>query len=341
MRGLGALGLAVALALGCGSGAPPPPADKPAPATAPPLHDGPLTDYVPSAGLRWMVVGRPKELASDAALAKAIELLLPPERLDAFSRSSGVELRTLDTGLIAGFDHATLYLADSRTGSTSVEERFAERLLAGTRVARPHPRIHRIAGVVGQTPETLVRVDGRLVAVSVGSALPARIVELYARQKLAKSPPALRGSALSSLPVAELEAAPMRFYAPGPFSAEWTRGARGLLAAATAVGIAVRPAPEGHLSVVVVVAGSFGGAGADPATQVGLAWTDLSQSGLGKLLGLDQAAAPSVVVTPDALRLSVELAALPLAQGLRAAVMAEVWEILDLSPPAAKEPLPP
>jgi len=339
VRWLAGVCLAAALALGCGGA--PPPRPRPAPAAQPPLHDGPLTDYVPAAGLRWMVVGRPKELASDPGLSKAVELLVPRERLDAFSKSSGVDLGKLDSGLIAGFDHATLYVADARDGSTTAEERFAERLLAGTRVSKPHPRIHRLSGVIGSTPETLVRIDERLVAVSVGSALPARIVELYARSKLKKSPTALRGSALSSLPVAELETAPLRFYAPGPFTGEWTTGARGLLAAATAVGVAVRPASEGNLSVVLVIAGAFGGSEGDPATRAGQAWVDLAQSGLGKLLGLDQAAAPSVVASPDSLRVAVEVAALPLAQGLKAAVMSEVWEILNLSPPKPTEPQPP
>lgn len=335
MRLVAAFCLGLALATGCGGSSTTPPA-KPAPAPAPPLHDGPLTDYVPSAGLRWMVLGRPKELASDATLSPAIALLLPSERLDAFSKSSGVDLRKLESGLIAGFDHATLYVADARTGSTLAEERFAERLLAGTRVARPHPRIHRLTGVVGQTPETLVRIDERLIAVSVGSALPARIVQLYALGKLTKSPSALRGSALATLPVKELESSPMRFYAPGPFTGEWTQGARGLLGTATAVGIAVRPASGGRLAILLVISGSFGDG--DTATRVGEAWTDLSQSGLGKLLGLDQAEAPRVVGTPDSVRVSVEVEALPLARGLRAAVMAEVWEFLDLAPPREAAP---
>ncbi|MBI3206822.1 MAG: hypothetical protein HYZ29_35125 [Myxococcales bacterium] len=335
MKALGALCLGAALTLGCGGTATPRPA-KPATAEAPPLHDGPLTDYVPSAGLRWLVVGRPKEVASDAELAKAIELILPKSRRGAFSKSSGVELDTLDAGLIAGFDHATLYVADARASSTLAEERFAARLIAGTRVAKPHPRIHRLSGVVGQTPETLVRIDERLIAVSVGSALPARIVELYARQKLTKSPPALKGSALSSLPIRELESAPMRFYAPGPFTGDWTRGAGGLFATATAVGVAVRPVAGGKLSAVIVIAGGFASDGPDAATRFGKAWEDLTQSGLGKLLGLDRAPPPSIVATPDSIRLAVEVDAMPLAQGLRAAVMAEVWEILDLSPPTEK-----
>lgn len=312
------------------------PTSEPAPRTpastpAPPLHEGPLTDYVPAAGLRWLVVGRPKELASDPTLREAIGLLLPDERLAVFARSSGIDLRKVSNGLIAGFDHATLYAADD--GSELVEERFSERLVAGARVTKTHPRVHRIAGVVGQTPETLVRVDGQLSAVSVGSGLPARIVELYAEKKLTKSPSALRGSALSTLPIAELASAPACFYAPGPFEGDWAQGAHGLLSAATAVGIAVRPASEGRVSVLLVIAGDFRSREVDPSAALGAAWSELAGSDLGKLLGLATASPPSISSTPDALRLTVDIEARPVALGLRAAVMAEVWEILHLDPP--------
>lgn len=320
----------------------PKPAEAPAKVQAkpaPPLHDGPLTDYVPAAGLRWMVVGRPKELASDPTLREAIGMLLPDERLAAFAHSSGLELPKVSNGLIAGFDHATLYVADG--GAPIVQERFSERLLAGPRLAETHPRVHRVSGVVGQTPETLVRIDDRLSAVSIGSGLPARIVELYAEKKLTKSPPALRGSALSQLPIAELESAPARFYAPGPFTDDWARGARGLLATATAVGIAVRPASNGRVAILLVVAGDFRASEVDPTALLGAAWTDLVSSNLGKLLGLGSASTPSISSTPDSLRLTVEVEARPMAMGLRAAVMAEVWEILNLGTPPAPASAPP
>jgi len=329
VRLLLAVALALAASAGCASNQP---AAQPSKSTRPeasPLHDGPLTDFVPSAGLRWMVVGRPRELATDPSLGPALALLLPKERLDAYAQASGMDVRALPSGLIAGFDHATLYVAEERSDGLKALERFSERLVAGTKVASPHPKIHRLSGVIGQTPETLVRIDGRLIAISVGSSLPARITQLYALEKLTKSPAVLHGSALRTLPIRELESAPMRFYAPGPFSGEWTSGARGLLATATAVGIAARPAAEGKVAVTVILSGSFGGEG-DASTTVLAAWKDLAESGLGRLLGLDQAVAPSVVASPDSLRLNVEVLAMPLAQGLRAAVMAEVWEFLDL-----------
>jgi hypothetical protein len=325
--------LAVFLGAGCGS---PPPASAPIASErhAPPLHDGPLSDYVPSAGLRWMVLGRPKEIASDPALAKALGLLMPDARLDLFARSSGVDLRQTSGGLIAGFDQATLFIAETPRGSDEVERRFSERLVAGALVKKPHPQIDRVAGVVGQTPETLVRVDDKLVAVSVGSGLPARVVELYALGKLKKSPPAFKGASLQALPIAELERAPARFYAPGPFDDDWAHGARGLLVSATAIGAAFRPAGEGHLAVTLVIAGDFGNAAVDPAALLTQAWNDLAASNLGRLLGLDAPVSPpSVSATPNLLRLSVELDTGPLATGLYSLVKAEVWEILKIEAP--------
>ena len=57
----------------CARAAPPPnaPAEvakKPRPA----LHRGPLTDFVASAGLRWMLVGEPAELLANADVARAL-----------------------------------------------------------------------------------------------------------------------------------------------------------------------------------------------------------------------------------------------------------------------------
>jgi hypothetical protein len=168
--------------------------------------------------------------------------------------------------------------------------------------------------------------------------VPAQVVELYARNKL-KSPRALAGSALKTLPVAEIEKAPARFYAPGPFQGDWAVQGHGLLSTAVAVGIAARPVKPGRLAVTIYIAGDFAVAEGDPATRLNEAWAALATSDLGRLLGLDAPAAPPVVSgTPELLRLSVELDLQPLASGLKAAVMSEVWEILDLKRPPAKPP---
>lgn len=326
-------------AVGCGGASATPPPPSPARAPAPPLHDGPLTDYVPAAGLRWMVVGRPRELARDPSLGPALKLLLPDRRLDAFAEGSGVDLRRVEHALAAGFDYATLYLLVPPQPAR-VEDLFRARLVSEPVEVHPHPKITRLTGLVGKTPQTLVRVDDRLAAVSVGSALPARVVELFARGKLAKSRPALRGSALSTLPP-ELERAPLRFYAPGPFGPEWTPGARGLLAAALALGAGARPLPGGRVELRVFLAGAWSEVAVDAASALLGAWEDLARSGTGRLLGLNEpAAGPVVDLRGNLLELRVELSALTLARGLRAAVEADVWEILDLPRPPPKPPRP-
>jgi hypothetical protein len=212
-------------------------------------------------------------------------------------------------------------------------------LIAGPTVKKPHPKIHRVTGVVGQTPECLVNIDNDLIAVSVGSRVPAQVVELYARKKL-KSPRALEGSALKTLPVAEIEKAPARFYAPGPFTGDWATQGRGLLSTAVAVGLAAYPLKSDRLAVTLYIAGDFGGGDDDPSTRLSEAWNILATSDLGRLLGLDHPVSPpSVSGTPELLRLNVELELQPLAMGIKAAVMAEVWEILDLNaPPKSPQP---
>jgi len=319
---------------------------SPAPATAPaptraapgPLHRGPLLDYVPAAGLRWLVVGRPRELADTPGLVAALAPLLPPDRLDAFASVTGVDLRKTPSAVVAGFDYGTLYLAEPTGDSFLVEELFIRRLARGAIVKTPHPRLRRILGVVGQTPESLVSIRGEVVALAVGDITEARIVEAYARGKLQRSPTALRGAALSTLP-ATLEAAPLRFYAPGPFEGEWAGAAHGLLGAATAVGAAVVCHPPGRIELELVIAGDFSRTPADGAARLADAWVDLATSETGKLLGLDRAAAaPVVAAAADQLRLRVELGLEPVVAGLHAAVSADIWEVMGLPEPA-REPL--
>jgi hypothetical protein len=322
--------LALGALVACGGSPAPIESPPPAPAAAP-LHEGPLTDYVPAAGLRWLVVGSPRALGRDPSLAPAIALLLPEARLDAFAAGSGVELRDVDSALAAGFDYSTLYVVAS-SEPARVEQRFRERLVSEPVQARPHPQITRLTGIVGSTPQTLVRVGDRLVAVSVGSALPARIVELFALGKLHKSRPALSGSALSSLP-SDLDSAPFRFYAPGPFATEWTRGARGLLAAATAVAVVATPLSGGRIQLRLLVAGDWS-ATPEAVAALEAGWQDLAQSGTGKLLGLNEpVSGPKIEPGHSLLEATVELDALTLARGLRAAVEADVWEILDIPRP--------
>lgn len=297
---------------------------------APELAPRTLVDHVSAAGLRWMVVGRPRELAETPGTLRLLSPLFPETRLDAFAEGTGVDLRRTDSALVAGFDYGTLYMASTgQRSNLPIEEKFALRLVKGAVVTSPHPRIRRIRGVAAGVPRALVSIEHRLVAVAIGDPTPARVVDAFARGKLKKSPSALEGAALSSLP-SELHAAPVRFYAPGPFEREWLGGVRGLLATTRAVGIAARPMTGERLHVTIVLSGDYDELG--PAHLLD-AWQDLATSNLGRLAGLDSpAAAPILSTVGDSLKLRVELHVRPLVDGIHHAVAAEVTEILRMEP---------
>jgi hypothetical protein len=179
----------------------------------------------------------------------------------------------------------------------------------------------------------MVRIDSRLGAFSVGDPLPGRIVELVALERLHKAVPALRGSALGTLPPS-LATAPVVLYAPGPFTGEWARGARGLLAGALAMGVALRP--EGRIGEFkLVLSGEY--EPVEATARLGAAWDDLARSSLGRLLGLPEPLAPpNVEVLVDRVEMTVRLDLVPVVAGLRAAVAADVWEIMDFSRSSAE-----
>lgn len=275
-----------------------------------------------------MVVGAPRQIARSPALKDSLGLLLPEERLDAFAIGSGVDLRHIEYGVIAGFDLGTLYVIEPPPGaSSSVMKRFRERLVGGERVETPHPDVERISGIIGETPQALVRLETFGLALAVGDPTLARIAEAFARKKLNDSPASLRGAALSQLS-APREGSLATFYAPGPFTGEWASGARGLLRDAVALRISVFALEGARARVDLELAGDFPPSASD---NLAAGFRDLAESSTGRLLGLDQLeASPEVLERETRLFMRVDLALEPIARGLRAAAIADVWEIFNL-----------
>src|SRR5262249_32437282 len=113
----------VALCMGCG-GAPP----TPAPPPLPPLHLAPLPDLAPAAGLSWIVIARPRDLAARADLIPALHALVPEERLATFAaRNGGVSPLELEELVAATYRATTLYLARGMIDPSRVEGAFAAR----------------------------------------------------------------------------------------------------------------------------------------------------------------------------------------------------------------------
>jgi hypothetical protein len=325
-----ALGLA-ALVSACGARQHAKPTSIPSAKPAPALHQGPLSDFVPAASLRWLVLAKPPALFADPELGSAISQIISARRLDAFDEASGVDLRKLEHGAVAGFPYATLYLAELPAGvAANARQLFADRLLSGATTKQVRPNLMRITGVVGQTPETLLTADDRLLAVSVGDPLPAKIAEAYAEGRLKASPTALRGAALSTLPDLTADN-PAVLLAPGPFADEWKRAASGLLESAVALGVGIKPIGSGKIVATICVAGTWG---QNPdsdiaARRLATAWSALTQSSAGHLFQLNPDA--SVSATAELLTLHVELELEPLMRGLKAAVFSDVSELLQFS----------
>jgi hypothetical protein len=292
------------------------------------LHQGPLSDFVSAASLRWLVLVRPQQVLAEPELGRAVLQIVSERRFDAFQESSGVDLRKLPSAAIAGFPYATLYLAEVPNGvAANARALFRERLLAGAVTKQPRPTLTRITGVVGQTPETLLTIDERALAVAVGDPIEAKIAEAYAEERLKNSPTALHGAALSSLPDLFTDNAAVLF-APGPFADEWQRAAGGLLGSAVAVAIAARPTGAGKLATTICLAGAWGDSAADAASRLGSAWTTFAQSSAGRLFELRESA--EVTAQPELLTLHVELDLEPLVRGLRASVLGDVTQILRM-----------
>jgi len=330
--------LTAACASACAAPAATPIAPPIAALPAKPLHRGPLTDFISSAGLRWLLLIKPREVLAQPELGQAILRIIPSQRFDAFAESSGVDLRVLPEAAIAGFPYSTLYVAELPNGvAENARARFAERLLAGAVTKRPHPGLTRITGVIGQTPETLLTIDERLLAVAVGDPVQVKIAEAYAEERLKHSPPALRGAALSALP--ELAANNVAvLFAPGPFADEWQRAAGGLLQSTVAIAITVQPTANGKVATTLYLAGAWQDSADDAARRLSVAWATFARSSAGRLFELNDVA--EVSTSPDMLRLRVELELAALVRGLRASVLADLSQILNLPPRSAPEKAP-
>jgi hypothetical protein len=291
-----------------------------------------LLDHVPSAGLRWLVVGRPAGLEKRPDLGSLLHELFPPVRLDAFRQVTGIDLSRVKLGPVAGFQLGTLYLAELGEPTASVvRERFAERLRDGGIAHRSRAAVHRISGTVRDSPRALLTVDDDFVAAAVDDTLLVKIVEAYAARRL-RAPSALRGAALRDLPSFP-EDALVALYAPGPFPDELARAAYGILGQTSALSITLEGGGPEELQTTLTMVGDYSPDPTAAGERLALAFEDLCMSSMGTLIGLSSAGSPKIVADLHQLTLTADLPLRPLVQRLRAVVSGNVHEIFDLVPP--------
>jgi hypothetical protein len=320
--------LAGVLSLACGRSTPKPAASPPA---AKPRYTGRLEDYVPAAGLRWLIRGSPAKLAESQSFRPALDLLFPAERLRAVAKTTGFALETLPYGVMAGFDLGTLYLAEL-PGPTAgqARARFEARQIRGASKRVPEPNVVVLSGVSEGIPTGLVTIDDRVVAYGVGDPMLWRVVEAYARGKL-KAKSAFNGAALAGHD-ADSKGYPISAHVPGPFSERWQNAAGGLLGIATSLSAKLAPAGPGQARLELALDGDFAGSNAVERLQA--TYMSVAASSTGALLGLSTSLDAQTMAneTNDHIVLRAPLKLTEIAKGARAATRADLDEIFRLSP---------
>lgn len=332
---LAALANGAALLAGCGGGAPRP-APAPAPRTPPsPVTVGPLTGLLSLARLRWAVLLQPREIAAVPWLIPPIARVASEAHLSRFAATTGFDLRQIPEAAVASYaaegGDAMLYLVRHNADPLALERLFRARLVTAEHRVVERPDLVRVSGKIGSTPTTMLIAGRDVAAYQIGGSAargPARIASLYALDKLKRSPTLLAEEPLKSLDT-RLGEAPVRAFAIGPFEGELARGARGLLAGATAIGATVRPSAREGLLVVVAVAGDFGKSGEAASRELAAAWEELARGSFGHLLGLDEPVVkPLATHGADAVAIALEIDPGKLAKGLASATSERIEEIM-------------
>jgi len=302
-----------------------------------PRYSGRLEDYVPAAGLRWLVRLSPAKLAENQSFRPALEIFISKERLGAVSKTSGFALDTLTRAVIAGFDLGTLYLAElPHPTAAEARERFVARQIHGTSPRRPDPNIAVLSGINEGIPVGLVTLDERVIAYGVGDPMLCRVVEAYARGKL-KAKTAFHGAALAGLE-AESDAALAAAYLPGPFAQRWQNAAAGLLGITTALSAKLTPTSPDHATLELTLHGDFANSNAEERLRS--AYMSVASSSTGTLLGLGAALEARTVTNAQSDRVTL-IVPLPLTEIAKAAHAATNGDLTDILRLSGDSPLPP
>ena len=176
------------------------------------LHQGPVTDYVAAAGLRWLVNINPSRLLS--AAPQQIRKLVSDPALHAFSQDSAIDLQTTSHLVIAKYAYSTVYVV-RRRNLGAIRKRFVSRLVTDPIVKQRGEGLVELSGVSGATPMALLTIEPNTALFSIGSRRPTTVAAMYARRRLS-SPSVLHGVGLKELAhAANDNAAVTMFFLPG------------------------------------------------------------------------------------------------------------------------------
>ncbi len=327
-----ALFVSTCILTACG-GAPPRPEPESEPA---PPSIGDLVTLVPD-DATLVVTARPRELWADPSTRRVLGAVFDEAQLDAFSIRTGVDPRRLDELVVA-------VCADGHVviGRGQLDAPFAVRE-AGDRMAPlessvDEPMVRRV-GFLGSgrvdlaspADDTLIWIDGP----------PQRAAGVLASALRAE---AQRQHALEAVTLRELRAtradAPLAAYAPRPLGLPRDTGVGLLLARQTALAADLRPDESGTLRIALELRGEFPPGAEDNFRALA---SSIAESDLGAALGARDALPTLRIETEEArVSLHASLASEILAAGLRTLFVAEMRELLSITPrdPPTSPPTP-
>lgn len=290
---------------------------------------------MPLAGLRWLVITKPREITEIPWLIPAIAAFVPESRFDRFARVTGIDLRKTPEALVASYatdeGDASVELVRHAGDARTIERAFRDRISAEAIRAVDRPDLVRVTGRIGREPHGFATLGADVACFQQDGSMkrgPCRIASLVALGKLGHVAK-VAGSAPIEALAARLGPAPLRAFALGPFEGELARGARGLAGAATAIGAAARPSAREAILLSIVITGDFSSQADLAAHELELAWADLVARPFGHLCGLDTPVAPPLAThAADAVTLQVELDPRKLAKGLTDATVNEIDAIM-------------
>jgi hypothetical protein len=275
------------------------------------------------------VDAHPRAIPESTASAEAAAIALPMAPIDRLATDgSGVEWRSADEVVVAGFADATLWLVRAPVDDAMVERAFDRAALAveGRAVERG---VVRLWGTVDGVRTQVATLGRRGMALEQGRFGPLRVATYFAEGRLRRSPSALRATPLADVARRLGDPnAPLRVFAPGPFMGAAAGAIGGLLAGATAFGGRFVPRAS-EVEAQVVLTGEWGEAWKPAAERFDAFFRVMAEDPFGHLLGLDRpATAERVSGDAEAVELDVSLDAHALSDGLRAATTASLAEIL-------------
>ena len=311
--------------LGC---APSEPARAPSP-PLPPLKIKPVSSLATAAGLSWIVLAKPKVLFDNPGLHPGLARLFPEQGRAVLDRVTAIRLDRIQDAAVVSYASSTLFLIDGGVDAFEAERRYHDRLMSEVIRKSYRPDATWVKGAdAGGNMRSLAALAPGTVAIESGGSLHAKVALLYGIGRLQRAPRAL------SLPDVALLAgkfgdAPLRGFAPGPFEGEWKRGLRGLLAACSAAGVAMRPAPDGSIDVSIRFVGAWEQDAPRAAEHVAARWQELASSTIGRVTGLaTPVRGPTLLVQSEMVGIDVTIDGAQLLDGLHDLVAADVRDIL-------------